>query len=125
MADINSVAVSGRVVRDADLKQGQFILCTFSLAVNKKKKVGSEWKDEAQYFDVVLFGKQAEYLSSKLRKGVAVGVQGELKQDRWTEATGVKRTKVTINARTVTIFERSQARQEDQQPSYDFDDVPF
>jgi single-strand DNA-binding protein len=97
MADINHVVLVGRLTRDAELKSiasGQSV-CKFSIAVNRRKKNGDQWEDEANYFDVVLWGRQGESLHQYLLKGKMVGVEGELKQDRWQQ-DGQNRSKIEV-----------------------------
>ncbi|MDR1373704.1 MAG: single-stranded DNA-binding protein, partial [Treponema sp.] len=84
MADLNHAVLIGRLTRDAELKytaNGQAV-CKFSIAVNRRKKSGDQWVDEANFFDIVLWGRQGESLNQYLVKGKLVGVDGELRQDR-------------------------------------------
>jgi single-strand DNA-binding protein len=99
MADLNHVVLVGRLTRDAELKytSGGQPVCKFSLAVNRRKKSGDQWVDEVSYFDIVLWGRQGESLNQYLVKGKQVGIDGELRQDRW-EQDGQNRSKVEIVA---------------------------
>ena len=105
MADINHVVLVGRLTRDAELKytaSGQAV-CKFSIAVNRRRKNGDQWEDEANYFDVVLWGRQGEALNQYLLKGKSVGVDGELRQDRWQQ-DGQNRSKVEIVATNIQLL---------------------
>jgi len=105
MADINHVVLIGRLTRDAEVKytsSGQAV-CKFSIAVNRRKKNGDNWEDEANFFDIVLWGKQGESLQSYLVKGKMIGVDGELRQDRWQQ-DGQNRSKVEIIASYVQLL---------------------
>ncbi|WP_010258313.1 single-stranded DNA-binding protein [Treponema primitia] len=105
MADINHVVLVGRLTRDAELKytaNGQAV-CKFSIAVNRRRKNGDQWIDEANFFDVVLWGRQGESLNQYLVKGKMVGVDGELRQDRW-EQDGQNRSKVEIVATNLQLL---------------------
>jgi single-strand DNA-binding protein len=97
MADLNHVVLIGRLTRDAELKytSGGQAVCKFSIAVNRRKKNGDQWEDEANFFDIVVWGKQGESLHPYLVKGKMVGVDGELRQDRWQQ-DGQNRSKVEI-----------------------------
>ncbi|MDR2491293.1 MAG: single-stranded DNA-binding protein [Spirochaetaceae bacterium] len=103
--DLNHVMLIGRLTRDADYKvlpSGQAV-CNFSIAVNRRRKVGDNWEDEANYFDIVLWGKQADSLNRYLVKGKQVGIDGELRQDRWQQ-DGQNRSKVVISANNVQLL---------------------
>ena len=115
MTDINHVDLIGRLVRDADgdfkyLPNGT-ALANVSLAVNRSKKnADGSWSDEVSYFDVAIWGKQAENLKPYLLKGKLVGVAGYLRQDRW-EKDGQKKSRVTIVAKTVQLLGGGQSSQ--------------
>jgi len=105
MADINRVVLVGRLTRDAELKYtsaGQAV-CKFSIAVNRRKKTGDQWVDEPNFFDVVLWGRQGETLNQYLVKGKQVGIDGELRQDRW-EQDGQNRSRVEIVANNLQLL---------------------
>jgi single-strand DNA-binding protein len=104
-ADINHVVLVGRLTRDAELKSiasGQAV-CKFSIAVNRSKKNGEQWEDEPNFFDVVLWGRRGEALHQYLNKGKLVGVDGELRQDRWQQ-DGQNRSKVEIVANNIQLL---------------------
>jgi single-strand DNA-binding protein len=104
-ADINHVVLVGRLTRDAELKytaNGQAV-CKFSIAVNRSRKNGDQWVDEASFFDVTLWGRQGEAVNQYLVKGKQVGIDGELRQDRW-EQDGQKRSRVDIVANNLQLL---------------------
>jgi single-strand DNA-binding protein len=105
MADINHVVLVGRLTRDAELKytaNGQAV-CKFSIAINRRRKNGDQWEDEANYFDIVAWGRTGEAVNQYLLKGKTVGVEGELRQDRWQQ-DGQNRTKVEIVAGNIQLL---------------------
>jgi single-strand DNA-binding protein len=105
MIDINHVTLIGRLTRDAEykvLQSGQAV-CNFSIAVNRRRKVGDQWEDEANYFDIVLWGKQADSLNRYLVKGKQIGIDGELRQDRWQQ-DGQNRSKVVVSANNIQLL---------------------
>jgi single-strand DNA-binding protein len=105
MADINHVVLVGRLTRDAELKYtaGGQAVCKFSIAVNRRRKNGDQWEDEANFFDIVIWGRQGESLHPYLVKGKMVGVDGELRQDRWQQ-DGQNRSKVEIVANYLQLL---------------------
>jgi single-strand DNA-binding protein len=105
MTDLNRVVLIGRLTREAELKytSGGQAVCKFSIAVNRRKKNGDQWEDEANFFDIVLWGKQGESLHQYLLKGKMVGVDGELRQDRWQQ-DGQNRSKIEIVANNLQLL---------------------
>jgi single-strand DNA-binding protein len=71
--------------------------------VNRRRKNGDQWEDEANFFDIVLWGRQGESLNQYLVKGKLVGVDGELRQDRWVQ-DGQNRSKVEIVANNIQLL---------------------
>ena len=105
MTDLNHVVLIGRLTRDAELKSiasGQSV-CKFSIAVNRRKKNGDQWEDEANFFDIVVWGRQGESLHQYLVKGKMVAVDGELRQDRWQQE-GQNRSKIEIVANNLQLL---------------------
>jgi single-strand DNA-binding protein len=105
MADINHVVLVGRLTRDAELRYtaGGQAVCKFSIAVNRRRKNGDQWEDEANFFDIVLWGRQGESLNQYLVKGKMIGVEGELRQDRWQQ-DGQNRSRVEIVANNLQLL---------------------
>ena len=87
--------------------------------------------EEVSYFDIVVFGKQAENLKQWLTKGRQVAVTGMLKQDRWVSKDGKKMSQVSIIANNVQFLggqsDRVQSNGSPIQPEGDegFDDESF
>jgi len=105
MADLSVAVLVGRLTRDAELKytnSGQAV-CHFSVATSTRRKKGTEWVDEASFWDVDLWGKQGESINQYLTKGKLVAVEGSMRQDRW-EQDGQSRMKVIVNANTVQLL---------------------
>ena len=105
MVDLNHVVLIGRLTRDAELKSiasGQSV-CKFSIAVNRRRKNGDQWEDEANFFDIVVWGRQGESLHQYLVKGKMVAVDGELRQDRWQQE-GQNRSKIEIVANNLQLL---------------------
>ena len=104
--DINQVIEIGHLTRDEELSftPGGMAVGKFSIAVNRRLKKDQEWVDEANYFDVVIFGKQAENLQKFLTKGKQIGVTGFLKQERWKDQNGTNRSAVKIVANDIQLL---------------------
>ncbi|MBE6345344.1 MAG: single-stranded DNA-binding protein [Spirochaetaceae bacterium] len=104
-ADLNHVVLIGRLTRDAELKYttSGFAISNFSVAVNRRRKNGEQWIEEASFFEINLYGKSAESLKPYLLKGKQVAIDGELRQDRW-EQDGQPRSKVVISANNVQLL---------------------
>lgn len=103
--DINHVVLVGRLTRDAELRytNSGSAVANISLAINTRRRRDDQWVDEAHFFDAVVWGKTAESLSSYLTKGKQIGLEGELRQNRW-EQDGQRRSKVEIFTRNIQLL---------------------
>lgn len=141
--DINRVTLVGRLTRDPELKHlpsGSAVL-EMGLAVNGRKQDASgQWVDKPNFFDVKVFGNQAEMLSQHLAKGRRIGVDGRLDWSSWESQDGGKRSKVEVIAQSVQFLDSRgdggeggsyvpagsvQAGNADFPPSPSDDDIPF
>ena len=110
MTDLNHVVLIGRLTQDLGSDERSFgyvgngqARANVSIAVNRSKKSGDQWVEEANFFNVTIWGKTAENLKPYLTKGKQICVEGHLKQDRW-EKDGQKQSRVTIVADQVWLL---------------------
>lgn len=110
MTNTNKVILIGRLTRDVGTDERSFgytssgvCRMNISLAVNRSKKTGDGYTDEVHYFDVTVWGRQAESLKPYMTKGKQVCVEAHLQQDRW-EKDGQKQSRVTIHADNVELL---------------------
>ena len=133
---LNKVFLIGRLTKDPEIRflpSGSQVT-SFPIAVNRAYRVNNEWREETYFFDVETFGQLAERLGKQLNKGTQILVEGQLRQDRWTDAAGNKKTKVKITADRVSILSGKSPKEEKSKESdidietEDFssdEDVPF
>ncbi len=100
-ADLNRVTLVGRLTRDPELRQlpsGDGI-CSIRLAVSSRSRSeDGRWGDKTNYFDVTVFGRQAETAVQYLSKGRRIGVDGRLSWREWQAQDGSKRQSVEVIA---------------------------
>lgn len=125
MSDLNSVTMTGRLVRDAEIKYTGVgvAITTFSIASNRSVKKGDKWEDEGQFFDVTMFGKSGEAIQKYLLKGTSIALVGELKQDRW-EKDGKWNSRIGIVARKVKFMGGKQSSQGDREENGGYGTAP-
>ena len=138
LGNLNVVILLGRVTMDPDLRytpSGAAVL-GFRIAVDRvwRDKTTDEWKREASFFQVNLWGQSAERLSKTMRKGSAVLVEGQLRSRSWEGNDGEKRYVVEINASRTQVLDKldfatgqgaSPVEEEPDTPKDQLDDIPF
>ena len=102
---MNKVIIIGRLTKDVELleTQGGTPLARLSVAVNRSYK-NSDGEREVDFFNVSVWGNQAENCRKYLEKGRQVAIQGELRNDTYTDKNGDKRTSTNINAQEVEFI---------------------
>lgn len=106
-ADLNRVTLVGRLTRDPELRQtaGGTSVCSIRLAVTSRQNRGGEWSDQSNYFDITVFGRQAETAQTYLSKGRRIGVDGRLSWREWEAKDGTKRQSVEVIANDVFFLD--------------------
>ena len=97
MPQINCAHITGRLLRDPELKYGTTgkAYIKTGLAVDD----GFGEKKKTYFMDVAIFGDMAERLHPELTKGVPVYVEGRLTIDEWEAKDGSgKKTRTVILA---------------------------
>lgn len=119
---LNKVLLIGRLTRDPEVRYlpSGMQVTTFSLAVNRrfKDKVGN-WQEETYFFDIESFGGLAERLGRQLSKGNQILLEGSLRQDKWENQAGEKRSKIKIVAQRVALLSKPTQPDSNQKPSYE------
>ncbi|MGE5595273.1 MAG: single-stranded DNA-binding protein [Hyphomicrobiales bacterium] len=103
MASLNKVMLIGNAGRDAELRYtaNGTAQAQFSLAVNYRRRSPSgDWEEATEWFNIVLFGDQAERTSQYITKGKQLYVEGRLQTRTWDDDQGQKhyRTEVIANS---------------------------
>ena len=123
--NLNIVAIIGNLTRDPELRHtpAGTPVTTLRIAVNDRVKRQEEWTDAAYYFDVVVWGNQAEACAQYLAKGSKAGISGKLTWREWEAQDGSKRQNVEIVANTVQ-FLTPRSEQDRYEPSGDYTPPP-
>lgn len=103
---MNNVNIIGRLTRDPELRTTttEKQVCSFSLAVQKRFKP-QDGSADADFFDCVAWGQQAEYTANYLTKGKRVAVTGRLQSRKYTVGDQ-QRTVIEIVADEVQGLDR-------------------
>lgn len=117
---MNNVILIGRLVADPELRyaaQSGKAVANFRLAVNrpfsKEKK--------ADFFRVVVWGKQAENVSKYLKKGAQCAVEGSVQIEQYEDKEGNVRYSTDIVANYVEFL----GGDKQDFPKVEIDDIPF
>lgn len=98
-SSLNRAQLIGNLTSDPELKQipsGQSV-CSFSVATNRVwKNQAGEKQEQADYHNVVAWGKLAEICGQYLSKGKKIFAEGRLQTRDWEGQDGVRRYRTEI-----------------------------
>ena len=102
---MNSVQLIGRLTRDPEVRytDGGVSIARFSLAVERRFK--QENGADADYINVVSFGKTAEFIEKYFRKGMKVALNGRIQTGSYTDKDGKKVYTTDVIAENVEFCE--------------------
>ena len=127
---INSVTLVGRAGRDPEVRyfESGTVVANLTMAVNRRNR-----NDEPDWFNLEIWGKQAQVAADYVKKGSLIGITGSFKLDSWKDRnTGEDRNKPVVRVDRLELLgskrdsENSNFQNKNsfnQQPSND--EIPF
>ena len=116
----NKVILIGNMCADPEMKQSAsgVSVCSFNVAVNRKySKDGT-----TDFFTIVAWRQQAEFICKYFKKGQAILVCGSLQTRTWTDNNGNKRYATEVVADEVSFVGNKEvaqnAKKEPSEPSF-------
>ncbi len=91
---INSVTLVGRAGRDPEVRyfESGTVVANLTMAVNRRNR-----NDEPDWFNLEIWGKQAQVAADYVKKGSLIGITGSFKMDSWKDRnTGEDRNKPVV-----------------------------
>ena len=91
---INSVTLVGRAGRDPEVRyfESGSVVANLTLAVNRRSK-----EEEPDWFNLEIWGKQAQVAADYVKKGSLLGITGSFKVDTWQDKnSGQERVKPVV-----------------------------
>lgn len=89
---MNKLTLVGRLSKDVETRYSQganpTAISRTSIAVDRKIKRDGE--PEADFFNLVAFGKTAEFLEKYFKKGMKIAIVGRVENDNYTDKDGRK-----------------------------------
>ncbi len=108
---LNEVILMGRLTRDPDVRMTQNGTTAANFALACERDYAPQGQDrETDFFDIVAFGKTADFAGQYFAKGQLVAVKGRLQQRDWTDKQGNKRRTTEILADRCYFAEKRQDR---------------
>tara|TARA_B100000900_G_C20314584_1_gene607602 strand:+ start:213 stop:611 length:399 start_codon:yes stop_codon:yes gene_type:complete len=100
--EINTISLVGRAGREPDVRyfESGSTVANFTLAVNRISR-----NDEPDWFNLEIWGKQAQIAADYVKKGSLVGITGSFKIDSWKDKnTGEDRFKPVVRVDRLNLL---------------------
>ena len=116
---MNKLIMMGRLVADPEVRYGganNTAVANFRIAVDRRFK--REGEPDADFFRITALGKQGEFAEKYLRKGTKILMEGEIRNNNYTNKDGVMVYQNQIIATSIEFAESksSQSNNNDYQP---------
>ena len=120
---MNSVQLIGRLTRDPEIRytDGGASIARFGLAVDRRFK--QENGADADFINIVSFGKTAEFIEKYFHKGMKIALNGRIQTGSYTDKDGKKVYTTDVVAENVEFCESkgTSANNDAQAPESDGD----
>ena len=103
---MNNITLIGRAGRDPEVRYFETgkVVANFTLAVNRWGDEGPDW------FNLEIWGKQAQVAADYVRKGSLIGIIGSIRMEKWTDrTTGQERSKPVVNVSRLELLSKRDA----------------
>lgn len=99
---MNHISIIGRLTADPELRQTQsgIASCRFTVAVNRKHK-NEDGSYDADFISCTAWKQTAEFVSRYFNKGSMIAVEGELRNNNYTDKDGVTHYGFVVNVNSV------------------------
>ncbi len=99
---LNTITLVGRAGRDPETRffEGGTVVTNLTLAVNRPSR-----DEEPDWFNLEIWGKQAQVAADYVRKGSLIGVVGRMTSEQWTDRnTGEQRSKPVVKVERLVLL---------------------
>ncbi|MFA6664338.1 MAG: single-stranded DNA-binding protein [Lachnospiraceae bacterium] len=110
---MNLVIFMGRLTKDPDIRYGEennACIARFGIAVDRRFR--KEGDPTADFFNCTAFGKLGEFVEKYLHKGTKIVLNGEIRNNNYTDKNGNKVYGTQIIANSIEFAESKRAAEE-------------
>jgi single-strand DNA-binding protein len=99
---LNTITLVGHAGRDPEIRffESGTVVANFTVAVNKPGR-----DEPPDWFNIEIWGKQAQVAADYVRKGSLVGIVGRMTSEQWSDrSTGEVRSKPLVKAERLALL---------------------
>ena len=120
---INTINLVGRAGREPDVRyfESGSIVANCTLAVNRRSR-----DEEPDWFNLEIWGKQAQIAADYVKKGSLIGITGSFKIDSWKDKnTGEDRYKPVVRVDRLSLLSSRKESESNHYNSNNSNEIPF
>lgn len=122
---MNKIILTGRLTNDPTVSRTtnngkETVFARFNLAVNRKFRKDGE--QQADFFNCVTFGPQAEFVEKYFKKGMKADLDGHLQTGSYTNKEGQKVNTVDVMVENIEFGEKANSNNSDNTSLPDVDE---
>lgn len=108
---LNKVIMMGRLCDDPEFRQtqSQIPVCRFRIAINRPKT--KDGQDKADFINCVAWRSSAEFVSRYFSKGSMIVIEGQMRNNDYTDGNGTKHYSYEVLCDNVTFGESKKAQE--------------
>tara|TARA_B100001029_G_scaffold124862_1_gene104061 strand:+ start:323 stop:691 length:369 start_codon:yes stop_codon:yes gene_type:complete len=121
--EINTINLVGRAGREPDVRyfESGSVVANFTLAVNRRSR-----DEEPDWFNLEIWGKQAQIAADYVKKGSLIGITGSFKVDTWKDKTsGEDRFKPVIKVDRLNLLGSRKDSENNTSNTNNANEIPF
>lgn len=121
---MNKIILLGRLTKDTEIvtTSNMTMIGKFTLAVQRKFAKEDEEK-QTDYFNIVTFGKQAEFASKYFKKGQRVLVSGKAELNSYENENGETRFAFQVKAEELDFADGKREDNQEEQNEINYEDL--
>ncbi|MDE6020298.1 MAG: single-stranded DNA-binding protein [Ruminococcus sp.] len=110
---LNKAIIMGRLCADPEFKltSNGVANCRFRVAVNRQYADKQTGERQADFISVTCWRQTAEFVNKYFHKGNMIIIEGSLRNNDWTDQSGVKHYSMVVQADNVSFGESKQSSQ--------------
>ena len=93
---MNKVILSGNLTQDPEVRYSQSGTAFAKTGIAVRRPYSKNSDNTTDFFNLTVFGKQAEFCGRYLKKGISVIVEGKIQNDNYEDKNGVKHYRVDV-----------------------------
>ena len=105
---MNKVILSGNLTRDPEVRytQNGTAYARTAIAVTRPYSKNNEGQSTTDFFNIVAWGKTAEFCGRYLKKGSSIIIEGRIQNDNYEDKNGVKHYNVDVHVDNIEFAGR-------------------